>query len=325
MLAKRLLVIAGVTVLLVGLLLRIHPGLRAGLLDAISPFMESRDEATWRMHNASDFNKSKVELVRELLELQAQVDSQNFAERQVELLQKENADLRQLLDLNEKLPYQLLRAQIQLRDPADGGRSYRIGVGSSAGVKPGYAVLNRGYLHGRVVSVSEHSAEVVTITDPQSRVSIQIAETDLKGILFGTGDNRWASDPRCEIRFLPRDASYMPGMAIETSSYDPLIPPAIPIGELVGFESEGVVETVDALYKQGRVRLHAFDDEADFVMVILTATRTRLLQPVPPSMPTLDEPTPPDQTPAPDAVRSEIPVDFAPDSPIPPTDERPNE
>lgn len=258
--------------ILILLYLRFQPQVQGFIADFTAPYLEAREQVGWRLEQRSAFAKTKVELIREVERLQSQLDNEAFAEQRVQTLEEENAELRRQLQMARGDTYRMVAARVQLRDPAAGGRTYVIDRGARHGLRVGQPVLADGFLAGRVLSVSTHSARVLSITDPNCKVGVRIAGTAHHGILFGRGENRWQAAPHCLVRYLPRDVVYEPDMIVETDEYNELIPAGIPVGEISQVPDVPTVETVDNLYKNVVVRPYVVSDEpsAPFVMVIIS-------------------------------------------------------
>ncbi len=269
---KTLLIVVPLAVVVL-LILRFQPQARSMVADFAGPFLKARQLLGWRVRESSQFAKSKVELIRELEDLRAELDNEALAERELDLLRTENAELRQQLALAARTTYRVVAAHILLRDPANGGRTYVIDRGEASGLNVGQPVLLGGNLDGRVLSTSRHTARVLSITDPNCKISVRIAGTRHHGILEGRGTNQWQADPYCIARYLPRDVEYREGMVVETSEFGLQVPPGLPVGVLAPIAPEPLVTNVDNLYKSVTVSPYSTRDAAThtYVTVILAS------------------------------------------------------
>ncbi|HPI93811.1 MAG TPA: rod shape-determining protein MreC [Deltaproteobacteria bacterium] len=127
--------------------------------------------------------RENKELVRELQRLR-------FQHMAMQGLEGENERLRAMLDFkSEHGDYQLLPATLLAQDISVIFRTVIIDRGTTHGFAVNMPVVSPLGLVGRVMAVSPHTAQVLLITDPNSAVPAVIEETQVKGIVKGTGTN----------------------------------------------------------------------------------------------------------------------------------------
>ena len=103
-------------------------------------------------------------------------------------LKGENARLRAMLDFrSEHGDYQLLPATILAQDISVIYRTVILDRGKRNGFTVNMPVVSPLGLVGRVIAVSPHTTQVLLITDTASAVPAVIEETQVKGIVKGTG------------------------------------------------------------------------------------------------------------------------------------------
>ena len=125
---------------------------------------------------------------------------------EVEILKKENADLRQSLvdylelkEENSKLreyfkisrknrDYKLVPAAVIARDPDDDFGAFTIGAGTSAGVKAGDAVITENGLIGRVTRAELATAYVTTVLSPSLSVGAVDKRSGDRGVVCGSAE-----------------------------------------------------------------------------------------------------------------------------------------
>jgi len=106
----------------------------------------------------------------------------------VESLEREVAELQAVLDLRSSTAFDTVAVQVLARDFSLARRVVVIDGGAAAGVGVGDVVIGAGgTLVGRVISVSQNSAEVRLITDPAFVVTAEVASTGAIGMLHGRG------------------------------------------------------------------------------------------------------------------------------------------
>lgn len=159
-------------------------------------------------------------------------------------LKDENAKLRQwqnaALSLNERLKrYQLLLNAVP--DPALSsvtarviGRATRpfldtmiLDAGKDAGIKPGEAVVDPRGMIGRIFLTGKHTSWVIELTDLNSRIPVTIEPGSTQAIM--AGDNT----PMPTLETLALNAQLKDGDQVVTSGDGGLLPPGLPVGEVV--------------------------------------------------------------------------------------------
>ncbi|MBQ7584979.1 MAG: rod shape-determining protein MreC [Desulfovibrionaceae bacterium] len=112
-----------------------------------------------------------------------------------------------------------------------------INRGYATGGKPGTPLVTNKGLAGRVLRASAHTASVLLMTDPGSRVAVFTQESRAMGILRGSG----ATKPLA-LEFVPRDAGVKIGEMIVTSGLDGAYPKGLPCAKIVKVEPSNYTE-----------------------------------------------------------------------------------
>jgi rod shape-determining protein MreC len=144
-------------------------------------------------------------------------------------ISQENIRLRRMLDLKDESAFpEGVMARV-VADLSSGPlrRAVLVDRGSSSGIGPGWVVIARGALVGRVRTVESGSAEVLLISDPDSGVAVRHQLDRFAGILRG-GNRGPAILSRLE--YVPRDQAVAVGDAIVTSGLDGVFPPGLLAG-----------------------------------------------------------------------------------------------
>jgi rod shape-determining protein MreC len=167
-------------------------------------------------------------------------------------VEAENARLRALLNFKPPTPGQWVAAPVISRGGTTAvWQSLRLGKGSGQGIAKGAAVVVPEGVVGRVTDVSEHTCEVMLITDPNSRVACELdaACEDLgliRGILFGGGAHP-AADPELtllyvvdplRLRYLGREFNPSPRTRVVTSGLGQTFPKGLTVGYLLESQVE---------------------------------------------------------------------------------------
>jgi rod shape-determining protein MreC len=140
---------------------------------------------------------------------------------------RENARLRQLLGLRERLELRAMVAQIVGRDLAHGYESFTINRGTRDGIDADWAVVSStGIVVGRVVTVAPYTAAVQLVTDPQSAVGAKVARTGARGVVHGTGG------AALELAYVTSLADVEVGDLVVTSGDDTIYPAGLEVGRV---------------------------------------------------------------------------------------------
>lgn len=159
---------------------------------------------------------------------------------QVEQLSLENARLRQLLGLRERLQSSGKAAQV-LYDAADPfSRKVIIDKGMADKVSLGSPVLDEAGVLGQVTRVYPLVSEVTLITDRDHAIPVLNTRTGARGVAFG--DISTHADA-LELRFMAANADVAAGDLLTTSGVDGVYPPGLPVARV-----EKVERRVDAVF-----------------------------------------------------------------------------
>jgi rod shape-determining protein MreC len=200
--------------------------LRANTVDTIAPFLDFIARPALAIQDAGSSLRDIAFLRSENLKLREEKAHLIEWQNAVVLLEKENRELRALLNFKTEPRASYISARVI----ADTGGAYTRGLiitaGKSDGVREGMAAMTGEGLIGRVIEVGDWSSRVWLISDLNSRIPVTIAETGDRAIL--AGDN--TTQPK--LLFLARDASVSEGAHVITSGHGGVFPPNLPIGIL---------------------------------------------------------------------------------------------
>jgi rod shape-determining protein MreC len=152
---------------------------------------------------------------------------------QAVLLAAENAHLRALLDLSQKVTTRSTTADVQydMRDPFT--QKVVISRGSQHGVQNGSPVVTEDGMIGQVTRVFPLQSEVTLLTDKDQAVPVEIVRTGLRSVVYGT-----ASGSTLELRFVPISADVVAGDELVTSGLDGVYPPGLPVAKVVRVDKQ---------------------------------------------------------------------------------------
>ncbi len=172
------------------------------------------------------------------------------------LLQKDNTRLRQILSLQESSNNDRISAAVISRKTGSWWRQIILNKGSKDGVEIGNVVIGPGGLLGRVKNTSLFTSSVTLITSPESKLGVWVDRIQINGLLVGSGDNYPS------LIIFSKDADVKVGDLISSSPASTLLPPNIPIG---------IVQSIDETLKSkktAKISLLAKPHVIDWVQIL---------------------------------------------------------
>ncbi|KAF1045370.1 rod shape-determining protein MreC [Xylophilus sp.] len=167
-------------------------------------------------------------------EARARLVQQSQRAGQVEDLLHENARLRGLLGLRERLQVPSQAAQV-LYDAADPyTRVVVIDRGSSQGVAAGSPVLDESGVLGQVTRVHPFVSEVTLLVDRDQAIPVLNTRTGARSVAYGNPVA--AHGGGMELRFMPGNADVKEGDLLATSGVDGVYPPGLPVARVLQVE-----------------------------------------------------------------------------------------
>lgn len=164
--------------------------------------------------------QSEREMARQKLGQQSQKANQ------VDQLLMENARLRKLLALRERVSTPSQAAQI-LYDAADPfSRKVIIDKGMANNVAAGSPVIDEAGVLGQVTRVYASVSEVTLVTDGDQVIPVQNTRTGARGVAFG---DPTATAGGLELRFMAANSDVLANDLLVTSGVDAVYPPGLPV------------------------------------------------------------------------------------------------
>lgn len=147
---------------------------------------------------------------------------------------EENARLRRLLVLKDRLPLATLAGEVIGREAGGWVRSLTVNRGRGDGISQQTPVIVPDGLVGRVVQVHWAAAVIQLLNDPASTVGAVVQRTRTAGLVEGDAGGT------VRFKFMARDgASVAPGDLVVTSGLGTLFPKGLPVGRVVKIEDKG--------------------------------------------------------------------------------------
>ncbi len=152
---------------------------------------------------------------------------------QTEQLRAENARLRELQGVRERMAVHSQVVQLLYESRDRFSRKVVIDRGSSDGLRAGSPVVDEQGVVGQVTRVFPLVAEVTLLTDKDQAIPVQVVRNGLRSVAFGG-----AEAGTLELRFLAANADVVSGDAVVTSGLDGLYPPGLPVGTVARVERD---------------------------------------------------------------------------------------
>ena len=146
----------------------------------------------------------------------------------------ENARLRRLLVLRDRLPLATVAGEVIGREAGGWVRSLTVNRGRGDGIAQQTPVIVPDGLVGRVVQVHRGAAVIQLLNDPASTVGAVVQRTRTAGLVEGDAGGT------VRFKFMARDgASVAAGDLVVTSGLGTLFPKGLPVGRVVRVEDKG--------------------------------------------------------------------------------------
>ncbi|MEY4059406.1 MAG: hypothetical protein RL551_645 [Pseudomonadota bacterium] len=179
----------------------------------------------------SEYFTSRGTLDKENQEMKVRQAELSLLANQSEFLLIENQNLRQLIDLQNQVPYKTLSVEILFNPPNPISQRIVINRGSADGLKQGSPIANDSGILGQVVRLYNNSAEVSLLEDRDFAVPVQVARNGLRAAVFGAG----RGNP-LELRYLPVASDLEVGDVLITSGIDGVYPPGFAVAVISRIE-----------------------------------------------------------------------------------------
>ena len=164
-------------------------------------------------------NEENQKLTKELAELKIRIQA-NASEKQ------ENKRLREILNLQEKVPLNMVVGEVIGR-AAKAGVSTIVSInrGTRNNLKPQLPVVTPDGVVGKTVDASPLAAKVQLISDPSFSMGAMLERSGSAGILSGNGEI-------CILEFLPLTSDIKEGDPVISSGQDGIFPEGYPVGRV---------------------------------------------------------------------------------------------
>ena len=225
----------------------------------VTPITKQVDQLA---HNLGQFHVALVSLgqVRQHnIVLQKQTNELLAENARLTELEHENIYLRQQLDLQQSKTFDLVPATIIGKQPTNFIQFLIIDQGTAGGIEKGMPVVSsEGLLVGQILSVQQHTAKVLIITDGDSVVpaKVQLSRADgvVRGQSFGYG---------LTLDFVPLDVQLEVNTIVITSGLGDSFPKGLFIGVISDVE-----KNPSEVFQKASIRPQVNFNQLEMVAVI---------------------------------------------------------
>jgi len=172
---------------------------------------------------------------QELLDKNRQFAARHLENRvqlqKLDIIEKENARLRELLSATSKTTERLLISEIINVDVDPYRQLIIINKGSKHDVYRGQPIIDAKGIMGQIIHVSLLSSTAMLITDASHALPVQIDRTGLRTNAFGIGKMDQLS-----LRYLPHNVDVQEGDTLITSGLGGIFPPNYPVARIAKVE-----------------------------------------------------------------------------------------
>ncbi len=140
--------------------------------------------------------------------------------------QRENAELRGLLQLNARPGQRVIHAALLYQGHDWFAQRVTLDRGQQAGLRAGMPVVDVGGLVGQLSRVYPGSSEVTLVSSPEQLTPVFIERTGQRGLAAGSGRGQM------ELRYMPTQTDVRSGDRLLTSGIDRVYPTGIPVARV---------------------------------------------------------------------------------------------
>lgn len=158
-------------------------------------------------------------------ELEQTVDRLRVRQTRLRDLEYENAELRDLLAMRERLGYETVAARVIGSLPGGDENALLIDIGEDQGLRPGMAVLSSRGLVGKTVDVTGSHARIELLTSPEAHYVVRVVPSGQTGRMRGQGARPF------QLELQDPQAVVAVGSEVVTRTFEgSTIPDGLPVG-----------------------------------------------------------------------------------------------
>jgi len=207
--------------------------LRAGLSTLILPMQWLVLQPGEALSAMGTYFQNLEQAQTNLKAAELKVLQQSVRSQQVEQLQIENQNLRQLMGLQSSMAVTSQTAEVLFDVPDPYNQRIVIDRGQLKNVALGSPVIDAGGVVGQVTRVYPLTSEVTLLTDKDQSIPVLNSRTGARNITSG---DFLAGQPMIELKFVPASADVKEGDLLTTSGIDGVYPAGLQVARISHIE-----------------------------------------------------------------------------------------
>ncbi len=207
--------------------------LRAGLSTLVLPVQWLVLQPGEALSALGNYFQNLEQAQKNLKAAELKVLQQSVRSQQVEQLQIENQNLRQLMALQSTVPVSSQAAEVLFDVPDPYNQRIVIDRGQLKNVALGSPVIDAGGVVGQVTRVYPFTSEVTLLTDRDQSIPVLNSRTGARNITSG---DVLAGLPMIELKFVPASADVKEGDLLTTSGIDGVYPAGLQVARISHIE-----------------------------------------------------------------------------------------
>ena len=216
---------------------------RGLLRDSLATYQGAVTRALGGLHRTSAAVGNMADVVRERDELDHEAAALRAQVRSLDLITRENSDLRDLLKFKQRLSFRTVACEVIARDDGCGWwQTIRLDKGREEGIAENMPVITSDGIVGRTTEVSAQTCDVLLISDRSFKSSVRFEQEGSFGILHGGGVSLKGSHSTgvlCvptpfQVDYVRKDLDIKAGELVVTSGLGGIFPPGLLVGRVAG-------------------------------------------------------------------------------------------
>lgn len=185
----------------------------------------------WR--SGADYFTLQNKLLAENTQFRQRQYTDSIKLQQLQFLQSENQQLRNLLDVRQRANYSTQTCEIAYVEQDFFARKVIVDRGSFSHVQAGQVVMDDIGIVGQITHVYPLASEVTLITHKDHAVPVQVLRSGLRSVVFGSGNIS-----ELTLRYMPMNADIVVGDELVTSGIDGTYPAGIRVAKVTKVERD---------------------------------------------------------------------------------------
>ena len=229
------------SLLLLWLYSALRGGLAAAVRDANAPYGRFALAVRNAVSGLSEALGDSIVIRQRIQQLEAENETLRASLLRHEQTVRENDELRMALGLMAEHPGAICAEVVSRGDSGGWWREVRLDKGAASGIRANAPVVAADGLVGRVVRVTDDTADVLLLADANSKVACVVEDEGpgARGIVVGGGIQHAQAELELlhvvepmSLAYLDKEAEIRPGSRVVTSGLGGVYPAGIPVGEV---------------------------------------------------------------------------------------------